>query len=343
MLIFVKFVKIRRILKTDQDYLFFSTKFVKTYIFTLSFCFFLFFHFAYVHAQQYSNTLQKYTAPMQERQINPGESLFREMLYTVESCVQISTDIRQQIQFMGFEQVGAGKYLEVKQNELRRINMNDPGIYFKLEMSLQTKMNHGEEAQTDNLLIVCDKQYVWKDTLIGGNAACERVEVGLVFEAMRATDMTELPMEVISLNGLGGLAGMIRGIQNRYEMLDSVEEIQVQDHLSTLDTVKIRALLKKSTLEELTGAKEGKKLSIPEQIPTCIDIYVRKNNYFPYRIDYFWTKDGSEPKNERFCRMEFYNTTLNSGEISFEEFTYRSAIPHRDTTQEYIEKLLKMP
>ena len=342
MVIFVKFIKIRRFLKSSWDYLFFSKKSINISQLIFAVCLFQFSYIPVSPAQQYSNVISKYSAPLQNQQANQGESLFREMLYTVESCVQISTNIRQQIQFLGFEQVGAGKYLEVKQNEIRRINMNDLGVLFRLELSLQTKMNQGEEPQTDNLLVVCDKQYVWKDTLINHHSQCERVEVGIVFDAMKAANLTGMPLEATSLSGLGGIAGMLREIQSQYDIIPSVEEIQIQDQLNTLDTLKIRVMLKKHILERWIGTDEGKKQSVPEQIPTWIDIYVRKSNYFPYRIDYFWTKDGSEPKKDRFCRMEFFNTTLNSGEISFEEFIYRSEIPHKDTTAQYIEKLLNL-
>ena|GEM_PF-4019012 len=305
-------------------------------IFLLYFCclsyFSLTWHVSPVLAQQ--------PAPDQRYGTMTGDSLFREMLYSVESCVQISTNIRHQINLFGIEMTGSGKYLEVKQNDSSRYGVDGTGIQFRLELLIQPKPEENRTIPPSNLTVVCDKQYVWKFTSINGQNELSQIEVKTVLEAMKRSGRVDIPAEAGSFYGLGGMAGMLREIQRRYEFTKPPTEEKIVDKFGTATVLKIRGLLKSAELKRLTTSQDGKKQTVPEQCPTCIDICVNSNTFFPFRIDYFQTKDGSEPKSAHFARTEYYDTQLNSGEISNEVFIYRpEAIPRKDT-DEYIKQLL---
>jgi hypothetical protein len=287
-----------------------------------------------VFSQQYSSTAQNFGG-------NSGDSLFREMLYTVESCVQISTSIRQQISLFGLEQNGTGYYCEVKETDPRQFGLNSSDVQFRLELNMPSaNEDNSTNIAQNTLLIVCDKESLWRHTTINGENKLEKIELQPFLDAIKRSGRPDIPIKMNEIYGLGGMGGMLRELQRKYDFQADVEDVQISEKRETFVATKISGKLKTDELEKLTVDSKGKKTSVPVQIPTHLEIYVRSNNFFPYRIDYFRSKDGSEQNKRPFSRTEYYETKLNAGDIGPEMFIYRPDITSTDVIQKSIERLL---
>jgi len=272
-----------------------------------------------------------------------GDALFREMLSSVEGTISISTNIRVQLNLFDKEFVGSGSYQEMKTPEL----YGKGTTCFRLELQLQpqtgqTPANQSTGNAQNSLTIVCDKSYIYKYTCVEGEKKLERIEIAPLVKAVDADEKNDLPTEIGAMCSLGGMAGMLQEVRNQYDFIDAPIQTQINEKNGSVGVWKIRGRLKPALLQKFLVDANGKKTQVPEQIPTCIDIYVGLEDRFPFRLDYFWTADGSEPTGEHFASLLYYNMVLHDGNIAPGTFEYLPSenIHPVDVTDQTIERIL---
>ncbi|MDR1382696.1 MAG: hypothetical protein LBJ67_02435 [Planctomycetaceae bacterium] len=270
-----------------------------------------------------------------------ADSLFREMLSSVEGAISVSASIRQQINLFGTEFHGLGSYHELKTPELHGKEMTR----FRLELQIQSPATAKEVGSPNSITIVCDRtyKYIYRYISLEDEKFLERIEIKRLTDALEATRRSDIPMEVGSMFGLGGLAGMLREMRKRYDFLETPIRTQIGEENNKINVRKIRGQLKPALAKSLTETvANAKKQKIPNHIPTTIDVFIGDDDRFPFRFDYFWTADASPPSAERFGYLLFYNQVLHDpiSETMFDYFPSENLSP-TDVTDQVISRMLE--
>ena len=279
--------------------------------------------------------------PSQPTYSGGTDSLYRDMLSSVEGAISISADVGQQIRMFGQEYSARGTYHELKTTELR----SKGAVRFRLDLTVQSSTNTPETDSSHSFTIVCDNTYnsIYRYFSLGAEKRWEVIEIKRLVEAVEKHGRSDVPIEVGSMFGLGGLAGMLREMRNRYDFSAAPVETQIQEKNSVMAVWKIRGRLKPGLVTSLTADASGKIRPIPKHTPTAIDISIGVNDRFPYRFDYFWTADGSESTGEPYANLVFYNLILHDRNISKTIFDYRPPgnILPENVTDRVIEQVLR--
>ena len=300
--------------------------------------FFLFNGFLWQEGKIYAQT--GFSSP-----VNSGsaetDSLYREMLSSVEAANSISAEVRQQIRLFGQDYTTSGTYNELKSTELR----GKRTVRFRLEIQVQPPADVREIISKNSLTVVCDNSnnYIYRNFSVEGENCLEKIVIKRLIETIEKQVRNDVLTEVGSMFGLGGLAGMLRDMRNRYDFNVKPMQTQIQEKNSTMAVWKIRGRIKQKIITALTTDVTGKKQSIPRHMPTTIDIYIGFNDRFPYRFEYFWTADGTEATGEPFAYLLFYNLILHDRNISETIFDYRPPgnILPLDVTDQMINQMLR--
>ena len=271
------------------------------------------------------------------------DSLYREMLSVVEAAVSISARIRQQIALFGQEFIASGEYNELKAPELRG---RKEATRFRLELKIQSPAGSSNTDSPNSLTISRDStyQYIYRYTSIEGVKRLERIDIKRLTEAIEKQGGYTGPIEVASMFGLGGLAGMLRSIRNQYNFSDAPVKTQINEKNGSIAVWKIRGRLKPDAIAALTVDGNGNPQAIPKHTPTVIDIYIGVDDRFPFRFDYFWTADGSDDGGESFGYLMFYDRVLhddrNIPETIFDYQPSENILPD-DVTNSVIQRILR--
>ncbi len=258
------------------------------------------------------------------------------MLASVEGAISISASVRQQIHLFGQEFNASGTYNELKTTELR----GNGATRFRLDLQVQPPADASDTDTNNSITIVCDNTYkfIYRYFSIENSKRLEYIEIKRLQEAIEKQGRNDIPTEVGSMFGMGGLSGMLREIRNRYVFLDSPVKTQINEKNSAIAVWKIRGRLKPEIVTAMTGGGAG----IPKHTPTAIDIYIGVDDRFPFRFDYFWSADGTETAGEPFAYLLFYNRVLHDGNISETIFDYRPPenILSEDVTDKIISQMV---
>ena len=271
-----------------------------------------------------------------------ADSLYREMLSSVEGATSISASVRQQLSLFGQEFIATGGYHELKTPELRG---RKKATRFRLELTIPSPAGSQDSNSPNSLTIARDNtyQYIYRYTSIEGEKRLEKIDVKRLTETLEKQEHYAGPAEVGSMFGLGGLAGMLHSIRSQYDFVDAPVQTQINEKNGSIAVWKIRGRLKPEVVSALTGAANGSKSVIPRHTPTAIDIYVGVEDRFPFRFDYFWAADGSENGAENFGYLMFYNRVLHDRNISETIFDYQPSdnILPDEVTDRVIQRLLR--
>ena len=271
------------------------------------------------------------------------DSLYREMLSAVEAAVSISASIRQQIILFGQEFIAKGAYYELKAQELRG---HKEATRFRLELQIQSPAGSSNTDSPNSLTISRDSsyQYIYRYTSIEGVKRLERIDIKRLMEAIEKQGGYTGQIEVASMIGLGGLAGMLRSIRNQYDFSDVPIMTQINEKSGSIAVWKIRGRLKPAAIAALTVDTNGNPQAIPKHTPTIIDIYIGVDDRFPFRFDYFWTADGSDNGGESFGYLMFFDRVLhddrNIPEAIFNYQPSENILPD-DATNSVIQQILR--
>ena len=267
-----------------------------------------------------------------------ADTLYRDMLASVEGAISISTGVQQRIRMFGQEYIATGTYCELKTTELR----GKGAARFRLEMTVQPPADARDVSSPNSLTIVCDNTYntIYRNYSLGGVNRVERIELKPLVEALEKHGRSDIPTEAGSLFGVGGLAGMLRELRNRYDFSDAPEPTQINDKTGPVKVWLIRGRLKPAIIAALTAETAGEKQVIPVHTPTAIDISIGMDDRFPLKFEYYWTADGSEASGEPFANLVFFDRILNSGNISETNFDYLPS-GSIDVTKQVIQQLLR--
>ncbi|MGL6225768.1 MAG: hypothetical protein ACRC10_03970 [Thermoguttaceae bacterium] len=274
-----------------------------------------------------------------------SEDLMQVVLQRLATLQTVDANMRLKVALFGNEYRGSGIYLE-KRDQDDETSSNDQLLrrLFLLELKFQSNSAAQPGNDSNTLKIVCDGVYVWKYSSTEG---LYRVEINQLLEAIAQSDRKtefENPGDMGKMPGLGGLEGTLRSMKGMYAFSrGTVESTQLGSQ--AFGVWKITAPMKEDILKRMMqslGVKEATPQTVQVQIPTAVALYVGKDDFFPYRIDYFQGPYDEIDWNRPYIQQELFNVALNSGGISNSRFQYTSGesiILEEKGTEKYIQKL----
>lgn len=120
----------------------------------------------------------------------------------------------------------------------------------------------------------------------------------------------------------GGIVGTLRQIEQFYEIVGEAEEVEwTSGEKGT--AWKISGTLKKSHFDRILGAMGGvgKKGRYPSNLPSDIEIYIGKNDMFPYKIRYLNRKTEQSPPSHMLMELTYFDVLLDGDPILEYRFT----------------------
>ncbi len=272
--------------------------------------------------------------------VEAGQALLRQAIVALEAREALSARIRFHAGPSGRRAlVGSGAFAE---------QQSDRGQLFRLELKL-----HVDDRRI-TLLELFDGETLWTFDDLDG----ERLTSVDVAEVARfLADQGNLPRigQIGTWPGLGGMHRLLRGLHAAFDF-ELVEQkpfyaIDVgADH--ELPVWRLCGTWKKGVLAEILGEKEEAVdlsrqdvyESVPERLPRCVEVFLGKDDLFPYRIAYLRTKAAAVQEQgpaeaDSILTIEFPEVDFSP---SFPEatFTYVPGdLTARDTTKRFLDRL----
>ncbi|QDT37016.1 hypothetical protein [Stratiformator vulcanicus] len=218
----------------------------------------------------------------------------------------------EQIEVEGEKVVAKGVYLQGANNRLR------------LELKVDTGLIDAK------LLQVCDGDILWTTYEIGETKRILRRDVRNILRSANARGPS-LTTALVADLGLGGLPAMLASIQ-KYHQLGNVEEIKLKGR----NFYRLTGRWKEALVEEW-AANSGYRRSF-EHIPEIVEVFIERNELFPYRVRYWKVDDAGERR--PVITIDFRDVVVNSS-IDPSEFAYVPADSSQvqDITGLYLQKL----
>ena len=258
-----------------------------------------------------------------------ADAILRRAISTMEGRPSLFAKSSHHINLFGKPQLlGTALYME-QQTEKGRL------------LRTELKITLGNQ-QISTLVEVFDGEILWTCEHLGGKKLTQ-VDMKRADEMLKANG--NLPKEgtIRSLPGLWGLSRLLRGLEtdfvfNLVEQTAFIPPDQSGQHRlpvwilrGTWSPEKLAKIFpdQAEALQNKTPANLDK---MPEHLPDHVILYLRKNDLFPYQIDYrrkvpkrFWSRDRSESRsiltvkftevefNRHFAESEFrYNPSLKA-------------------------------
>ncbi len=275
-----------------------------------------------------------------------GDQLIDLAIEQFEQVRTIDANVRLKVSLFSNDYIGNGVYLEKRNAESGR-NTDSEFVkrLFLLLLKFQPSSTTFAGAESSTLKVVCDGKNVWKYSQIEGKKQLQRVEVDKLLEAITKSGHLRDMGDLCKLPSLGSLEGTLVELADHYSFAGgTVENVKIGN--PSFEVWKLTASMKKEKLEKTLTALGDKNLDLEKegtQLPTTVVLYLGKDDFFPYRIDYFNGPTERIDWSNPYIQQEYLKVAINDGDISYERFEFRpsgeSVTLEERGTENYIEKL----
>ena len=250
-----------------------------------------------------------------------AERLFNAMRVNVQLLQSIEAGIRMDVHVLGSEYSARGKYEE------QRLANPPPGDFqrsmYRLDLNFVMGAPTIPGSEPNRMTIVChptpdrDKGRFWQYTSIEGEKSVKFVRLAVLEDRIQQKGKQSLIGTVVETKNWGGLAGTLKQITNFYEFTDSPKET-VMEGGESQHVWKIAGTLRPVFWEKMVkafGGLERRTLNYPRQMPTDIEIFIGKDDVFPYKIEYQNRPQEDSPKRTMLTRIVYFDVSLNGEPI----------------------------
>ena len=246
----------------------------------------------------------------------------------------VKVQLRQKVNLFGHELVGKGQYLQVGQNENRKVRM---------ELRIQAA------DQVTSLIQVCDGRnlYIHQDLL--GDISLSKVDVRAVRLRLDQDQQRLTLLPASAWSAFGGLPRLLANLEASFRFGKAREEDLDDVAVWVLDGLwkpeRLATFLPEQAASILAGERADLSKLLP-QIPHRVVLSLGRDDWFPYRIEY-QRRVRTDRKGERpaytiepLMIFEGYDVKFDRP-IGDEEFEFSPGEQECvDKTQEYLQELL---
>ena len=251
----------------------------------------------------------------------------------LDSKPSISARIRQQIQLLGHQLVGAGTYEQVGRPDQRR---------FRLELRLPIGDQMGSFARIQT------SKYLWLSEELPDRATLLQIDVDIVRQAL-AQRRSAAPR-------VGGGSPMAMPLEGLPKLLSSLNDAfqfaaPRPGNLDQLNVWQLQGTWKPAALAEYATDQKDRILAgespnwnaLPAQLPDRVVLTLGQDDLFPYRIEYLRqppTKKGEAAGvSQTLATLEFFEVRIG-GQIAAERFVFQPGQrPFTPGTEAYLNQL----
>jgi hypothetical protein len=226
-----------------------------------------------------------------------GDLVLRRVLATVDAQTSIAARLRYEVHLKGRTALGSGLYLQQGRGPERQ---------FRLDLNLNTP------PITSRVQHICDGSTLWIVEDLAGQNHLAQVDVARLRRARPKS-----PAGTGHLHGwltLGGLPKLLSGLDAAFRFgpvrESQLDEVRVGTLTGQWETGRLANLLPKQT-EAIEAGQPVDFSKLSAQLPTHVVLHVGRNDFFPYRIEY-WRSEKGDPggapgsRGELLVLMEFY-------------------------------------
>jgi hypothetical protein len=247
----------------------------------------------------------------------PPEVALQRALTLIDSQPSISARIRQQIQLLGHQLVGSGSYHQIGRAEQRRFRL-------ELKVPVGDGMSSFERIQTGEYLWVCEE--------LGDKTTLSQIDVVQVRQALARRRPTGQRVGAAPALGmpLEGLPKLVANLNEAFQFT-SIRA----GSLDQLAVWQLEGAWKPAALAEWSGNQKSKILAgeavdwtgMPLQLPDRVVLTLGRDDYFPYRIEFFRRPPPSKiptavAASDTLATLEFFEVRFG-GDIAPERFVFQ--------------------
>ncbi len=260
-------------------------------------------------------------AAQTEEKTSNAERLFNGMFANVQLLQSIEAGIRMDVAVLGKEYSVRGKYEE------QRLQNPPPGDFqrsmYRLDLNFVMDSPSLPGTEPNRLTIVChptsdrDSGRLWQYVSIEGDKTVKYFKLAALEDAVRRSNKQALLGSVGEIKNLGGLLGTLKQIARFYEFTESPKET-VMEGGSSLSVWKLVGTLRPEYWDKMVkvfGGLEPKTQNFPGQMPTDIEIFIGRDNAFPYKIEYQNRLQKESTTRTLLTRIVYFDVSCNGEPI----------------------------
>jgi hypothetical protein len=259
---------------------------------------------------------------------NTGNAMLRRAMVAVDAERSVAAKVRQKIELLDRQMVGAGVYLQQGRGPARQL---------RLELKLQS----GDT--TSSLLQICDGTTLWIHEDLTDRKNLSRVDVARLRNARPKSPAP--PVDSSLWLALGGLSKLLWSLENSFQFAPPTE-----GRLDTLRVWTLEGRWKPERLVQLlpdqkANLEAGKPIdprSLTPNLPERVVLHLGCDDLFPYRLEYWRseTSDKNKPpgRPRLMVVLELFEVQLG-GAIDPRQFAYKPGdLQPTDRTQSLLDK-----
>ncbi|MDR2441041.1 MAG: hypothetical protein LBE12_16900 [Planctomycetaceae bacterium] len=282
---------------------------------------------------------------------NRGEKYLKQSIDRILSIKTIESDIRMNVYVDGNEYSARGRYEE--QAIPKPLAGEFLRSMYRLDINFLTNVPTAPGSEPNRMTVVChlsedrEQNQIWQYLSIEGEKTFNIIKISPVENAIKRSKKEPRFTQISEVRNLGGLAGQLRQIDRFYEFIvPALPETLEED--SSIVVWKITGVVRPNYFDSLIGQFGGldKKKKYPPNFPSDVEIWIGRNDGFPYKIRYLNRPSEKSTKRSLLLQSSYFNVILDGEEIpavrfaTFDQGEYLEGVfGFQDITASFIQSL----
>ncbi|MDR2115184.1 MAG: hypothetical protein LBP87_02260 [Planctomycetaceae bacterium] len=280
-----------------------------------------------------------------------GGKYLKQSIDRILSIKTIESDIRMDVYVDDVEYSARGRYEE--QALPKPLAGEFLRSMYRLDINFLTNVPASPGSEPNRMTVVChlsedrEQNQIWQYTSIEGEKTFNIIKISPVENAIKQSKKEPRFTQISEVRNLGGLAGQLRQIDRFYEFVAPAQPETLEEDDSIL-VWKITGTIRLNYFDDLIKQFGGldKKKRYPQDFPSDIEIWIGRNDGFPYKIRYLNRPSEKSSKRTLLLQSSYFNVILDGEAIpsvrfaTFEQGEYLDGVfGFQDITASFIQSL----
>ncbi|MDR0338318.1 MAG: hypothetical protein LBI18_14675 [Planctomycetaceae bacterium] len=280
-----------------------------------------------------------------------GGKYLQQSINRILTLKTIESDIRMDVRVDGVEYSARGRYEE--QALPKPLAGEFLRSMYRLDINFLTNIPAVPGSEPNRMTVVChlsedrEQNQIWQYISIEGEKAFNIIKISPVENAIRKSKREPRFSQISEVRNLGGLAGQLRQIDRFYEFTTPAQPEMLEEGGSFV-VWKIAGVIRPSYFDSLMNqfGGLGKKKKYPLDFPSDVEIWIGRQDGFPYKIRYLNRPSEKSVKRSLLLQSSYFNVILDGEEIpvirfaAFEQGEHLEGVfGFQDVTASFIQSL----
>jgi hypothetical protein len=280
-----------------------------------------------------------------------GGKYLNQSIERILTLKTIESDIRLDVYVDGIEHSARGRYEE--QALPKPLAGEFLRSMYRLDVNFLTNVPATPGSEPNRMTVVChlsedrEQNQIWQYMSIEGEKTFNIIKISPVEKAIKQSKKEPRFTQISEVRNLGGLAGQLRQIDRFYEFSVPAQSETLSEG-GSIDVLKIVGVLRPVHFDTLINQFGGldKKKKYPPTFPSDIEIWLGRQDGFPYKIRYLNRPSEKSARRSVLLQSSYFNVILNGEEIpsvrfaAFDQGEYLEGVfGFQDITTAFIKSL----